>query len=109
MVTFTSLCGGSHRVSVCRSLYRKCSSETVVTGLPLVGGKVVHGPDYSYKDDDDEPFTIEEHYNPPTRSNSSDKLFSIGIKTKKAEEDVVYLMQWGDNGGEYDVELVADW
>ena len=109
MVTFTPVCGGSHRVSVCRSFYRKCSAETVVTGLPPVGCEVVRGPDYSYKGDHDEPFTIEEHYNPPTRSNSSDKLFSIGITTKKAEEDVVYLMQWGDNGGEYDVELVADW
>ena len=101
MVTFTPVCGGSHRVSVCRSLYRKCSAETVVTGLPPVGCKVVRGPDFNYGDEY-EPLTIEKHVIPPHTSLGTS--CSIEVKTEKG----IYLMQWGDNGGKYDVELQVD-
>ena len=109
MVTFTPVCGGLHRISVYKllpTLSKVClaESQTVVTGLPPVGSKVVRGPDYNYHDDY-EPITIEKSFDPPRRSESSDKLFSIRVQTIKKK---VHLMRWGDNGGWYDVELRAD-
>lgn len=98
--TFTPVCGGKHIATVWS--FSTSSSTFTVTGMPPIGSKVVRGPDYP-SDDEDEPQTVRKHYIPPRREDDGSE-WSLIVNFDSGD----YLVRWGDNGGEYQVELSED-
>ena len=103
VVPFTPTCGGNHLVSV-----TGCNTFPIVdivfnvVGLPPKGSKLLHGPDYSYSNEEmTTPRTVHECYSTP--ANHVGKFYTLSVEFSSSGQ--CYLMQWGDNGGEYDVEL----
>lgn len=103
-VVFRPVCGGKHTITASpNSAFELKNISFTVTGMPPIGSKVVRGPDFG-SGSKFQPQTVTEHCIPPYRDSEDDNEWSLIVESDCGE----YYASWGDNNGQYSVELAEE-